>query len=514
MRFEKFTEKKFIQSVHWPSSLVVLMGLVLVNAVVKGWYLGLNSLANDEPFSVYHAQMDVGSIVRLLSTGNNPPLYEIVLHYWIQIFGISEISVRFPSLIFSCISVVFMFKIGKDFFNRRVAVMASFVFIFSNYHIALTHESRVYALLGCLALISMYLYLGLHRRAEIGESAVDYSAFFVLGLVNTLLIYAHYFGFMFLLVQAIHAAMRHRIFRPYWKGVLIAVITMLLLYLPNIPILLHRFSESAHGTWIPKPSFSSLYFMVVVFSNVPLMAVLFLLISMGWAFRRLLIVRNSSPVNLKSTFSKAGMGSKSSLQLLMMWFWGILLVMFAVSFTTPMFFERYLMVSAISFPLVLAVSIEHVIQHRILQMGLYSLVGVLFVLTSTPSLTNNRNIRETVKTIQQLHDSNTQIFICPDWLELNFIYYYDRNCFSDFNVVDIKKNIYRKLHSDQIFPVANKSQVSKRLNPETKRILFLDDAADYHYPHNDIFEYLKAKAKPVKTIDLGNNLVLREFQTY
>lgn len=436
------------------NSRLILVLLILLNFIVKIFFISNNSIGGDEPFSIYHAQMNILSIINLLLSGNNPPLYEILLHFWIKLFGISALSVRFPSLLFSCVTLVFIYKIGKDFFNLRVAFYACMFFIFSNYQISFAHEARVYALFGMLTAMSMYYYLNITSTTELKISTI-----IVFILINTLIIYAHYFGFFVLTIQFLHFITNKQLIHKYWKLFLSSAVSISLLYAPWMRILLTRFSDSAHnGTWLTSPSgIESLYNMLWKFSNAPIVTVLVIVIFIFFLVKYIINYKKNNKFNMPR-------------RLVIIWFVFPFFFMFLISYWIPMFLDRYLMFVSISFCLLLAILLDNIVIKKYKYI-IPSIVVASFILTSKPNISNKRNVFQAIEKIKDLEETNSLIIYTPHWFAFNFSYYYDIEIFKKIDTINIYKQIDDELAKRNIFGIDNINDINYQ---DWERIIILD----------------------------------------
>lgn len=458
---------KINKEILWNTIIPLL--LILLNFILKIIYVSSNAIAHDEPFSIYHAQMNVASIIHHLKSGNNPPCYELFLHYWIKVFGISELSVRFPSVIFSCLTVYFIYRIGKDFFNLHTALISCLFFTFSEFHISIAHEARVYALFCLLTTMSMYYFL----KLTIENARNKY--FIYLILVNIIMIYSHYLGFFVLFLQTLlilgSSQFRTKLFKKY----LVYLAAMVILYIPNIYILLTRFSEtSANGTWVKAPDgVDSLFTILVRFTNTPVTGSIVILIMLT-AFT-LVIIRKGSNIN----------AAKNSI--IILWFLLPFFGMFLLSYRIPMFVDKYLVFVSPAFYLVLSISCLYLVNLPKLKLLIPLLLVGLFAATFNAFVDNKREVRETIAKISELKGKNDMLIICPKHFVLNFTYYYDQKVFQDVDNEKVYDKMLSQLKKQNIYATNTVTNLSFS---GIDNIIYLDAAAQFSYPENHILDSL------------------------
>ena len=105
----------------------------------------------------------------------HPPLYHIVLLFWTRVFGFSEVILRLPSVLFTLLSMVVTYFIGRDFFSKKIGLISALLFAVSPLSIYYSQEARMYALAVLFASLSFYFFLHLKNG--------DFSNKFIFGFL-------------------------------------------------------------------------------------------------------------------------------------------------------------------------------------------------------------------------------------------------------------------------------------------------------------------------------------------
>lgn len=178
----------------------VAVGVVLALAVVLR-FVSVSHLWLDEALGVNIASLPLDQIPGALRRDGAPPLYYVLLHGWMQVFGSSELAVRALSGVFSVATLPLMWTAGRRLGGRRVAWAALLVLAASPFAIRYATEARMYSLVMLLVVVGglslMELLERPSRRAAAG-----------LGLATGLLLYTHYWSFYLLATVGVVLAVR------------------------------------------------------------------------------------------------------------------------------------------------------------------------------------------------------------------------------------------------------------------------------------------------------------------
>ena len=142
-------------------NIALLVLIVLLGTIVRFAGLDSESLWTDEMLSVDHArQTSLWQVVEHVGTKEAaPPGHYLLLHYWIQIFGSSDVSVRLPSVLFSIASILVMYALMKLFFSERASLIAALLFSISLQQVVYAQEARLYSMFTFIALLTTYFFI-------------------------------------------------------------------------------------------------------------------------------------------------------------------------------------------------------------------------------------------------------------------------------------------------------------------------------------------------------------------
>jgi hypothetical protein len=248
-------KKKYVEIILF--LFIVLFGFILrINGYVRysAWY--------DELYSASQAGNPSLPFMAAFTDPGNPPFYFIVLRFWFIIFGWSEQSGRFLSVLIGTLAIPLIYFTVRCFSGKKPAFWAALFMASSAYLIGYSQEMRAYTLEIVLALFLMFVFLRL-LKTQNAICMVLYT-FLAILVVNT-----HYYGallisanFIFFIIHAFH----NKIYK--WKKAILFFVSNVIIALSLLPYFLYTalnkaLLDQAFNTQIAE---LSLEFFIALFS--------------------------------------------------------------------------------------------------------------------------------------------------------------------------------------------------------------------------------------------------------
>lgn len=267
-----------VRLLHW-----ALAGIVALSAFLRFYGIGMESLWLDEGVSIQIARLDVPGILQEVRVDNNPPLYYLLLHYWIELFGDSETSVRMPSALVGVLAVFAIYGVGSRLLlERPAALLAALLLAVAPVHLRYSQEARTYELMVTLSLLSFYFFVNLCGQEGRNRRGLAAQAGYV--LCTTLVMYSHVYGLFVVLAQNLYVfalapfgaeGARARWRRPRLTRWVVLQGALLILYAPGIALLYEWVSSPGQRGWIREPTARSAYETFVSYAGSPALLMLF-----------------------------------------------------------------------------------------------------------------------------------------------------------------------------------------------------------------------------------------------
>jgi 4-amino-4-deoxy-L-arabinose transferase-like glycosyltransferase len=144
-------------------------GLLILAAGLRAWGTERLPLWGDELFTVYQSQLPLGFLVGAgAHEETNPPLYYLIMHVWIGLFGDSTLAMHVPPLIFASLTVLVVYLAANTLFDRGTARLAGMFAAVDPFWVMYGQEARCYALL-CLIYGLAFLALAQYFVRRAGE---------------------------------------------------------------------------------------------------------------------------------------------------------------------------------------------------------------------------------------------------------------------------------------------------------------------------------------------------------
>jgi uncharacterized membrane protein len=459
---------KFVDKINSTKDYYFIIGFVIFNLILKFSFISSKDISHDEPFTIFHAQASWDELWVMLNSEPNPPLFFLLLHFWVKLFGISPLSVRFLPVIFSALTVIPLYKLSRLFGRNTLAVVVICLFSFSNAHLASAHDARSYSLFAFFAVLSSFELFRILYSVKSSKGQ-----FALLPLYYFLMIYSHHIGFI---VGMIHVGIilfnYKRINREMIVGLIITGVGTLALYAHYIPVFYNSFTQTtSSGTVNVYPSPEALYGMIRYYMNAPVIAV-FSLVSVVFFV-----------VNIFR-----GRYKELNISLFIL-FIGLYLAMYFLSDLVVLFIDRYVLFVSLFFYVIVGLGIKYATKNNLIRSVAFLTILIAMIVSVDLKSDNNRHIKQISSLIKSKETQNRAVVMCPVWTNHRFSYYYDQNVFKSYS------NFDEQLIANNIYSINSKEELDNISLEKFDQIIYLDGWAEVVDPQLSVLHSLDSSYK-------------------
>ena len=324
---------------------VGLIAVIVLALFVRFHPISVSSIWYDEAFSLLLAKESPGQIWSITARDVHPPLYYVLLHYWMLLFGDSVLSARSLSALADVGTLLLSIKLMSLVATRRATWIAALLLALLPISVRYSQEVRMYTL------VSFWL-MGATVALVCWVKAPDKKRFpTIYVLLMTAAFYTHYFAALCVLV--------HWLFWWQARGIQGAVVpvrawmlansAIVVLFLPWVSHFIQQLLRGGGLEWILPLTWQTVLTIVWQFTatndSVP--------VSSWWrVVPTLLILVCAVSVLVKDR------SERHYSVLLVGYFFVPVIALFFVALLTPVYVPRYLLFAAVGLPLIVAVGLD------------------------------------------------------------------------------------------------------------------------------------------------------------
>lgn len=449
-----------------------LIVFIFLNIAFKFYHLSEESIYGDEAYSIFQGQKPLGELTDIFLHDQNPPLHIALLHFWMQLFGISDISAKSLSILFSVLAGIVLFLFSKKYLSNQATILVSILFLFSNAQQFYSTEIRPYALIQFLSITSFYFYFRLLETP-------DKKNVFFLFLINLLLLFSHYLTIYIFIVQFICSLF---FIKENKKGVffyLTSQVLVVIAFTPWFNVLLSNIPKDG-SFWNAAPNYDDFKWHVNILLGSPTLYYIF----NGIAACSLLLLL----FNNKIKFYDKNFSVKIYLVFLLLYALPIVLDFFVAQYT-PVFLSRYILYSTFGLFLLVGYSIASLNTTFVIRSFIFIPLFIILLTSFKVKQEREDDWKSIMPSIKKAQVKKTAILISASYKFKEFSFYFDRDAFKDYN------NTIERLAGKSVYCSPEDEQFGwNKLNFDTiNKIIYVQSHSQFEDPENKIKQFILDK---------------------